>query len=215
MAADQRSLATVAAVGLLLAIAWAAGQVTKRRRVAAMLQAVDAATVGRVLPRSRTVPGGFAVTIVPPPEPFREFNVSYRCLSIFDPFDVARRLGRGQVSRLQVAGNLPEPPSAELVWARGQPPGQVLGKAPGRGQWVFQQLDFVGAEYGTRGTNVAALRHVLREMYSRYGPGLKQITIQRERRPMVRLVMEGAIDLRDVSPLITSVRALGRAALLE
>ena len=215
MAADQRSLATAAAVLLLLTIAWVAGQIAKRRRVAAMLQAVDAATVGRITPRSRTDPGGFAVAVVPPPEPFREFSVSYRCLSILDPVDVARRLGRGQVSRLQVAGNLPEAPSAELVWARGLPPGQVLGKAPGRGQWVFQQLDFAGAEYGTRGPNVAALRHVLRDMYSRYGPGLKQITVQRERRPMLRLVMEGAIDLRDVSPLIASARALARAALLE
>ena len=215
LAADRRSLATVVAALLLLAIAWVAGQVVKRRRVAAMMRAVDATTVGRITPRSRTDASGFAMAVVPPPEPFREFSVSYRCLSILDPVDVVRRFGRGQVSRFQLAANLPEPPSAELVWARGHPPGQVLGTAPGHGQWVFQQLDFAGADYATRGPNVAALRHVLRDMYSRYGPGLKQVVVQRERRPMVRLVMEGAIDLRDVSPLITSARALGRAALLE
>ncbi len=204
-------MATGVAVLLLLAIAWTAGQVAKRRRVQAVLQAVDAATVGRITPRSRTDAGGFAVAIIPPPEPFREFSVSYRCLSILDPVDVVRRL-RGQVVRLQVAGNLPDAPAAELVWARGLPPGHVLGNAPGRGQWVFHQLDFTGAEYGTRGSDVAAMRHVFREMYSRFGPGLKQISLQRERRPMLRLVMEGSADLRDISPLITSARALGRAA---
>jgi hypothetical protein len=209
---DRNTIASGVAALLLLLIAFTAGQAAKRRRVDAVLQAVDAATVGRVTPRSRTDAGGFAVAINPAPEPFREFSVSYRCLSILDPIDVMRRL-RGQVSRLQVAGNLPDPPTAELVWARGLPPAHVLGKTPGRGQWVFHRLELAATEFGTRGSDVAALRHVFREMISRHSPDLKQISLQRERRPMLRLVVEGTIDLRDISPLITSARALARAGL--
>jgi hypothetical protein len=52
-------------------------------------------------------------------------------------------------------------------------------------------------------------------MYARFTPVLKSIAVQRERRPQMRLVMEGKIEMRDVSPLITSARALGRAAMME
>ena len=95
------------------------------------------------------------------------------------------------------------------------PPSQALGKNPGRSPWVQSRLDFAGAEYATRGANVGALKHVFQDMYARFTPELLSITIQRERRPQLRVVAGGKIEGRDISPLITSARALGRAAMRE
>jgi hypothetical protein len=209
----------VAAIGvvvvLVLTLAWYAGWLQKRQRALAMLSAVNDTTFGRCVPRSRTGAWGFAVAVEPTPEPFREFNISYQPVSIFDPFDLVRILFGKRRTSLQIAGMLTHEPVAEIVWVRGQPPARALGVKPGRAPWVYARLDFADAEYATRGTNVGALRHVLQDMYARFTPALVWITVQRERRPQVRVVAERKIEARDVSPLIASVRALGRASMRE
>ena len=207
--------AAAVALLLILALAWYAGWLQKRRRTHAMLIAVNDASFGRAIPRSRTGAWGFAAAIEPPPERFREFNISYQPVSIFDPFDLVRGWFGARQSRLLISGLLTSAPTAEMIWLRGQPPGRALGTNPGRAPWVHARLDFAGAEYATRGTNVGAIKHVLQDMVARFTPALVSISVQRERRPQMQLVVAGKIEPRDVSPLITSARALGRAALLE
>jgi hypothetical protein len=210
-----RVAAIVAAVALLLVLAWVAGSLQKYRRTQAMLIAVNDATYGRCIPRSRTGAWGFAVAVEPPPERFREFNISYQPMSIFHPIDLLRRWFGGQKAQLQIAGVLMDAPLAEIIWTRGQPPARALGVNPGRSPWVQSRLDFARTDYATRGTNVGALKHVFQDMVARFTPILLSITIQRERRPQLRLVAGGRIEARDLSPLITAARALGRAAMLE
>jgi hypothetical protein len=209
------TLALIATVALLLVISWYIGWQQKWRRTQVMLAAVNDATFGRCIPRSRTGAWGFAIGVQPPPERFREFNISYQPVSIFDPLDLLRLLFTRRRSTLQIAGVLTDAPTAELIWLRGQPPARTLGVNPGRTPWVQSQLEFGRAEYATRGTNVATLQHLFRDMYARFTPNLMTITIQRERRPHLRVVARGRIDARDISPLVTYARSLGRAAMLR
>jgi hypothetical protein len=205
----------LATVILLLAFAWIGGWLQKRRSTTAILTAVNDATFGRCVPRSRSGAWGFAISVEPPPEHFREFNISYQAVSIFDPIDLGRIwFGRAK-TLFQIAGVLADVPTAEITWIRGLPPARSLGKNPGRAPWVQSRLDFVGAEYATRGANVGALKHVFQDMYVRFTLALLSITIQRERRPQLRVVAGGKLTVRDISPLITSVRALARAAMRE
>jgi hypothetical protein len=212
---EVRTLALAATVVLLLALAWYAGMQQKRRRAHAMLVAVNDATFGRCIPRSRIGAWGFAVGVEPPPERFREFNISYQPVSIFDPVDLLRICFGGHKATLQISGVLLDAPTAEIIWLRGQPPARTLGVNPGRSPWVQSRIDYARAEYATRGTNVATIKHIFRDMYTRFMPILLTITVQRERRPQLRVVAQGRIEARDVSPLITSVRSLGRAAMMK
>jgi hypothetical protein len=213
--ADAQVRATAVTALLLLALGWTAGQLHKRRQVAAMLAAVQDATFGRCVPRSRTGAWGFAVRLQPAPEPFREFNISYHALSIVDPIDLVRWMVGRQRRQLLIGARLQDAPTAELVWARKMPPTRALGRQPGRAPWVYQRLDFAGAEYATRGANVGALRHTLQEMVTRYEPGLRLVVVQRERQPEVQVQIMGKLDVSEVSPLLAAVRGLGKAALLR
>ena len=203
------------AVTLLLLLARYAGWRQRRRRTHAMLVAVNDATFGRCLPRSRTGAWGFAVSVEPPPERFREFNISYQPVSILDPVDWLRIWFGGRRATLQIAGVLLNAPTAEILWVRGQPPARALGVNPGRAPWVQNRLDYIGVEYALRGTNVNAMKHVFQDMMARFAPLLQSIHVQRERSPHVRVVARGRLEPGDVSPLVTSVRALGRAAMME
>lgn len=212
---EMRVAATVVAVLVVVALVWYAGRSQKWRRTQTMLAAVNDATFGRCMPRSKTGAWGFVIGVEPPPEPFGEFNISYQPMSIFDPIDIARiAFGRARTN-LQIAGTLKDAPTAEIIWVRGQPPVRALGVNPGSAPWIHTRLDFSGAEYATRGTNVGSLRHVFTEMVARFHPALLWVSVQRERRPQMRVVADGNIEVREVSPLITSARALGRAAMLE
>ena len=202
-------------IALLLAVAWFAGWQQKRRRTHAMLVAVNDATFGRCLPRSRTGAWGFAVGIEPAPERFGEFNISYQPVSIFDPLDLLRIWFRGRRTTFLISGVLSDAPTAEVIWVRGQPPTRALGMKPGRAPWVQGRLDFAKSEYATRGANVGAIKHLLQDMVARFTPILISISIQRERRPQFQMVVEGKIEARDLSPLITYARGLGRAAMME
>ena len=62
---------------------------------------------------------------------------------------------------------------------------------------------------------MGALRHTLQEMVTRYEPRLHLVLVQRERQPEVQVQLVGKLDVREVSPLLASVRGLGKAALLR
>lgn len=209
---DERGWATFVAAVVLLLIAWTYAQIAKRRQVARLLAAVDDTTVGRYLPHVRTGAWGFAVTVAPPPEPFREFHVSFRARHPLDFVDWPALWARRERPRLQLAGTLPRVPEAELLWVRGRPPLTLVGTQPGRGPWVQQRLATTRAEYATRGANTAALRHAFADLHARFYAKLELVTVQRDHAPHVRLVFEGRVDPRDLSPLLASLRGIGRAA---
>jgi hypothetical protein len=211
---DAQPIVAALAVCVLVGLGWWAGTVQKRRRVWRTLTLVNDAAFGRCVPRSRAGAWGFAVEVSPPPEPYREFNISYQPLSILHPGDLVRAL-TGKRSQFQIAGVLREPPSAELVWVRGQPPLRALGMKPGPAPWVHHQLHLGAVEYATRGANVGTLQHAMRDLYARFTPGLILVQVQRGRTPEIRLVYVGTVDGRTVAPLIAAARAVGRGALLS
>lgn len=212
---DERGLATLLAGLLLLLISWVAGQMHKRRQVTAILDAVDDTTFGRLIPHVRTGAWGFAVALEPAPEPFRRLSVSYRALSILDLLDWGAFFVRRERPRLQFSGFLAAAPEAEILWVDGRPPLSLLGTMPGTGPWIHQRLEITQAEYAIRGANPGALRHAFADLHARFHTTLALLTVQRERSPEVRLVVEGRIDPRALSPLLTSLRAIGRAALRD
>jgi hypothetical protein len=59
------------------------------------------------------------------------------------------------------------------------------------------------------------MRHVFIDLMARFGMSLTLVSVQREQKPDVRVVVEGPFDPAAISPLITSMRALGRAAQLD
>lgn len=212
----QRELVAGALLAALLIGLWVTGRLRKRRRTRVMLAALQGSTRGRVVPFRGPSAWGFTTTVTPAPEPFREFSVSYRPLSIFDPIDLAQRLGGRTPGLLHVWALLPESPSAEIVWIRGQAPGRAVGREPGRGLWIHHRLDIRATEYATRGPNTAALCHVFLDMQARFGPLLQRVIIQREGAPQVEVVLTTTgLDTRDIPALLTTLRAAGRAALLR
>lgn len=200
---------------LLVLLCWAAGWLRKRRRVRVILDALAAGSRGRIEFRRGPGAWGFVAAMTPAPEPFREFSVSFRAMSILDPIDCLKRLSGGPPSRLHIWALLPSPPEAELVWVRGQVPERALGRGPGRTLWELHRLDVGGAEYATRGLNAGALRHTFLDMYARFSAVLQRVVVQREGAPQFEVVVAGnALDVREVSALLTTIRAAGRAALL-
>lgn len=212
----ERGVATAVALGVLLLLGWVTAYRSKRRQVEQIFETVRDAVFGHCEPRVRTGAWGFAVAVEPPPEPFNEFLVNYQAFSWLDLGDMARRLLRGRgKKRLQLAGSLTNGPTTELVWMRGQPPVRALGKRPGSREWVQQRLDIPRTEYALRGNNLGSMRHVFVDLMARFGTSLSLVSVQREQKPDVRMVIEGPLDPASISPLITSVRALGRAAQLD
>lgn len=211
---EGRGWLLAAVLGLAVILCWAGGRQRKQVRAAAMMAALEGSTRGRVTPYRGPDARGFVVTVSPAPDPFREFSVSYRAVSILDPVDLVRRLAGGGPAQLQVWAILPAPPSAEIVWARGRPPGRALGRRPGHGLWVHHRLELSGSEYATRGANTNALRHAFVDLHARFGSLLQRVIIQREGGPQVELVAAGTgLDPGDLPALLAGLRAAGRAAL--
>jgi hypothetical protein len=198
---------------LLILVSWLGAWLRKRRRGRVILTALRASHRGQIEFRRGPGAWGFVAAVTPPPDPFREFSVSFRAMSILDPADCLRRLAGAPSSRLHIWAILQHPPQAELVWERGQTPARALGRGPGRIMWEIHRLDVGRAEYATRGLNTGALRHTFLDLYARFSAVLQRVIIQREGAPQFEVVVAGnALDVREVSALLTTLRAAGRAA---
>lgn len=198
---------------LLVLASWLVGWLRKRRRGQAILAALRAGSRGTIEFRRGPGAWGFVAAVTPAPDPFREFSVSFRAMSIFDPVDCLRRLAGAPPSRLHIWAILQRTPEAELVWERGQLPARALGRGPGRTLWEIHRLSLGGAEYATRGLNAGALRHAFTDLHARFHAGLQRVVVQREGAPQFEVVMAGsALEVHEVSALLTTIRALGRAA---
>jgi hypothetical protein len=189
------------------------GWLRKRRRGRVILTALRASSRGTLEFRRGPGAWGFVAAVTPAPDPFREFSVSFRAMSILDPLDCLRRLTGAPPSRLHIWAILQRTPEAELVWARARIPERALGRGPGHMLWEIHRLDLGGAEYATRGLNAGALRHAFMDLYARFSAVLQRVIVQREGAPQFEVVVAGnALEAGEVSALLTSIRAIGRAA---
>jgi hypothetical protein len=81
---------------------------------------------------------------------------------------------------------------------------------------VNHRLDFMSTEYATRGVNTNAIRHAFHDMQTRFGHLLVRCRIQRGETVECEFVLRSSgLDSEDVAALITTIRAVGRAALLN
>jgi hypothetical protein len=206
--------ASLVALALLTAL-WALGVTRKMQSSRAVLAAIEAGVRGRTVPVRGPGSRGFLATVSPAPEPFREFSVRYRTLSILDPVDWIRRMGGARTAELHFWALLPNTPSSEIVWARGRVPDRALGHVPGRDLWIPHRLPLGGTEYIVRGGNTRALEHAFSDLHLRFGLVLRGVIVQREGAPQVELAVSGRrLDRREIPALIAGLRAIGRAALI-
>jgi hypothetical protein len=205
---DPRPAATVAALVALFIVSWIAAQLHRHRKSRAIFRSLHDSTRSKAVARR-----GFVAELLPAPEPFRCLQVHYSASSPIDlPGWILRLFGRR--SRFVLTGELLSTPVSEVVWARGKTPARALGKSPGKLLWVNHRLDFLNTEYATRGVNTAAMRHAFTDMQTRFGHLLLYCRIQRGERVECEIILRSpGLDANDVAPLITTIRALGRAAL--
>jgi hypothetical protein len=203
-------------LGLLLIVmtGWFAGSVRKSLRSKSILRALNDSSRGKIAPQRGPGAGGFVAEIRPAPEPYRWFWAEYRPRSWLNIMDLVLRIISGHGDWLVLRADLPERPSAELIWLRGQVPGRALGKGPGRGLWMSRRLDFLNTEYATRGVNTGALERAFTDVQTRFGPFVRRFRIQADENPEVEVVVSMAgLNMEDVPALITMLRTAGRAAL--
>jgi hypothetical protein len=212
-AIEPKTLAMIG-VGVLLGAGRIGGWLQKRRRGQTLIQALGDSSRGQVVLHRGQRRRGLYLELQPAPEPFRQLGVRYQTTSVLDPSDwLGHLLGRTR-SQMVVAGMLTGPAKSELVWVRGKAPDRAMGKGPDQAMWMHQRLDFVNAEYATRGPNFGAMRHVFSDLHGRFGPVIEQVRIQRGEFPEVEIVLcASGLNIEDVPALITTIRSAGRAAL--
>ena len=205
-----------AAITALFVLGWLAGLLHRRRQSQAISHALGNSSRGHIVSKSGPNGRGLSAEIQPAPEPFRQLRFRFVARSFLNPMDLLGLFSGGHESSLTVQGPLCKTPDAELVWIRRQIPDKALGKDPGSALWTYHRLDFINAEYVTRGVNTAALEHAHSELQKRFGPMLQQVSVQRDSDPMVDIRVRTAdIPMEEIPALVASVRALGRAALLS
>jgi hypothetical protein len=207
-----------AALGLLLLLAlfglasiWAAN-----RRRAEILRAVDDSTNGRLTIERRLGWHGVRATIQPTPDPFASFTVECSMVGRGGRLGLLSSLLGGRSQRLVFYGMLQRRPHAEVMWERGRTPERALGRGPETSLWRAHRLDFLSGAYAVQGTNTAVLEHAFIDLQTRFGAYTQRVVVQANTNPqlVVALVANG-MNREDIPALVTTVRSLARAALIE
>ncbi len=213
---DTRWLFTLACIGLLLVFSWLAAASQNLRRSRAMLAILNDSTRGVVSLQRGPDFQGFFTKITPAPEPFTQFIITYHAASNLNVLGVLLRLFTRYADRMVIHGKLIARPGAELIWLRGRIPSRALGHDRGAMLWVQRRLDFVNAEYATRGVNPGALAHVFADLYTRFGPWLYKFSVQADDAPEMEIVLTThGLNPEELAALVTTLRAAGRAAMLR
>lgn len=213
---DSRWLPTLLCVGLLLVFSWLAAAYQNLRRSRAMLATLNDSTRGVVSLQRGPNFQGFFTKIMPAPEPFSQFIITYHAASNLNLLGVLLRPITRYADRMVIHGKLLARPGAELIWMRGKIPSRALGHSRGATLWVQGHLDFVNAEYATRGVNPGALTHAFADLQTRFGPWLYKFSVQADDVPEMEIVLTTRrLNPEELSALVTTLRAAGRAALLR
>lgn len=213
-ASDNGWLLGALLLGLLLLIVWVVTAIYYARRGYALAGGLNDSTRGEVVFTRTPGPRGFFAQVEPAPDPFWRFSVAYHTLP--NPLEwVLYRFG-GRQARLVMQGQLRERPRAELLWVRGRIPARALSRVRNPALWVQRRMDFLPHEYATRGVNTGALVHSFTDLQTRFGPYLDKVAVQADSNPEIEVV----VRVRDLPPeeipaLITTIRAIGRAALYQ
>lgn len=197
-------------VALLVAL-WIGTAVYNVRRGWALVRKLQESTRGQVLVEQAPSHRGFFVLLAPPPEPFRRIAITY--LTDANPLIWPLRLLQGYPPRLVIQATLQNPPQAELIWERGRIPAKALSRRGEATLWVQRRLDFLNYEYATRGVNPSSLIHNFTDLQTRFGPQLYKVTVQADAAPELEVGLRTAgLNPEELPPLITTLRATGRAA---
>ncbi len=207
-------LTSIVALLLLLVLAVVAARVQARRRSQVLLGLLNESARGQVVLLRGPDAGGFVGAIQPPPEPFLHFVVDYRFAQTYDLVGQLLNPLTHHAERLLFVAKLPVRPAAELIWQAGQSPGRALGQRERSQLWVLRRLDFINVQYAVRGANTGAIEHVFLDLQTRFRPFLVKISVQGDADPECTVVLQLArFNLQELPALITSLRAVGRAAL--
>lgn len=212
--ASRFALVTLVTVLLLLLIAWVAARVQRARRSQALAMALGDSARGKVTLQRGPGASGLEALLEPAPEPYLQMAITYHPASALDPLYWLGRLAQRPGDRLIFAGRLPTRPVAEVVWQEGRIPGFATARRDRSTLWAPRRADIVNAEYAVRGVDTGAIEHVFVDLQARFRPFLTEVTVMAEQDPEVRVMLRLAgLDLREIPPLVASLRALGRAAL--
>ncbi|MBX3012736.1 MAG: hypothetical protein KF832_14565 [Caldilineaceae bacterium] len=198
-------------VGLLLLFLWLLAAIYYRQQGLAISSKLGESGRGQLSFTRSPQPRGFFVQLQPPPEPFWRLSVAYHTTP--NPIEWVLRRWANQQARLVIQGQLAERPQAELLWIRGRVPARALSRARNPDLWVQRRMDFMPYEYATRGVNTSAIVHAFTDLQTRFGPQLAKVAVQADAHPEIEIVVRTAgLDLDEIPALITTIRALGRAA---
>ena len=213
-ARDNYWLLGALALGAILVTLWVATAITYTRRGRAIGAALNDSARSHVAFIRPPGARGFFAQLDPAPDPFWRLSVAYHTTP--NPIEwIGRRLIARQ-ARLVIQGQVKERPRAEMLWIRGQVPNRALSRTANPSLWVQRRLDFLAYEYATRGVNTGALVHAFADLQTRFGPMLDKVALQADTNPELEIVVRTAnMDIEDIPALITTIRALGRAALHE
>lgn len=207
LAAQERGLSLLALLLILLLLLLPVLRALSRRRLRDVAQALNDSTRGAWKPtqrRANLVRGD----VVPAPDPFVAFSVE---LGVRGLLGAVPLMGSQQ---LLLTAQLAKRPAVELVWRRGHTPDRALGRGPETRLWVSRRLDFVPGEYAIRGSNPAPLEHQFVDLQTRFGAFTRSVRILAEAQPQLEIEMEAnRLNSDDIPALVTTVRALARAAL--
>lgn len=203
-------------LAILALLCWLVGRWRTVRRCRAMLVAFNDSTRARLTVLRGPSAGGFSAEFQLAPDPFGAMEIAYDTRSRLDPWAWLVRDPRLRRDRLVIRASMSATPRQELHWVRGEIPGRARGRQPHAVLWLVQRVDFVQSEFATRGLNPSAITHVFTELLTRFEPFLDRVTVLQEMHPNVEVALSGrGLSTAEIPPLVTLVRALGRAALVE
>ena len=208
-ASPQRWIIT--GIVALLVVLWIVTAIYNVRRGWALLSKLQESTRGQVLVERAPGHQGFFVLLSPPPDPFRRITITF--LTGANPLIWPWRLLRGQLPRMVIQASLLERPEAELIWERGRIPAKALSRRGNASLWVQRRLDFLNYEYATRGVNPSGLIHNFSDLQTRFGAQLYKVAVQADMVPEIEVALyTSGLNPEELPPLITTLRATGRAA---
>lgn len=197
--------------GLLLLFIWLMTAIYYSRRGRAIGAKLNDSARGQVIFERAPRPRGFFAQLQPAPEPFWRFSIAYHTTP--NPIEWVLRRWANHQARLVIQGQLSDRPQAELLWIRGRVPARALSRARNPDLWVQRRMDFMPYEYATRGVNTGAIVHAFTDLQTRFGPQLEKVAVQADAHPELEIVVRTTgLNLDEIPALITTIRALGRAA---
>lgn len=200
--------------GLLLLAIWTITAIYYRRRGYAIGTKLNDSARGDLVFARPPRPHGFFAQLEPAPEPFWRFSIAYHTTP--NPLEWAVRRVASRQARLVIQGQLRNRPQAELLWIRGRVPARALSRVRNPDLWVQRRMDFMPYEYATRGVNTGAIVHAFTDLQTRFGPQLEKVAVQADTNPELEIVVRTTgLSLEELPALITTIRAIGRAALYK